>query len=171
VLIPSREDDPVEQLRFGDGVVITVDGHGAALETHDDRFYLGLGIRNGGAGLAVIHGWRVEVRDRTMGDAPRAEDFRPQARDLYIPAGGGGFWQGAIREPEDPVRPDLEAAQRGEGRVMVDLLYGDQEGGQRTIVRFAFSPVDDNGPRAEVIRYWNVDRPEPRERAAGSPSL
>jgi len=52
----------------------------------------------------------------------------------------------------------------------VDLLYGDHEGGQRAIVRFVLSPwpVDGDeeqqpqGRRAFVIRYWNVDRDDPR---------
>ena len=51
---------------------------------------------------------------------------------------------------------------------MVDLLYGDHEGGQRSIVRFGISSLDypDNKDvgygRAEVLRYWNVDGDDPR---------
>ena len=46
VLIPSREADPVEQIRFGDGVILIVAGHGAAVE-------LGSGVGNPSAlGLA-----------------------------------------------------------------------------------------------------------------------
>jgi hypothetical protein len=54
------------------------------------------------------------------------------------------------------------AAERRE-RVMVDLLYGDHEGGQRTIARFAVSRWPDvEGDRAEVLRYWNLDHEDPR---------
>ncbi len=49
------------------------------------------------------------------------------------------------------------------GRVFVDLLYGDYEGGQRTIARFTVpSRRDDNGARLDVVRYWNVDGADPR---------
>jgi hypothetical protein len=45
---------------------------------------------------------------------------------------------------------------------MVDLLYGDREGGQRTITRFGINRGGETGDRAEVLRYWNVDRDDLR---------
>jgi len=163
VLIPSREDDLEERTRFGDGVVLTVPGHGAAVDFVDDKLYMAIALRNGGSGVAVLHGWRVESRERTNSERPELSEFRRQQRDLYIPASETGFWQGAIRDSADPDHARVrDAAQRGE-RVMVDLLYGDHEGGQRTIARFAISSwpgVD--GERAEVLRYWNLDREDPR---------
>jgi hypothetical protein len=163
VLIPSREDDPIEHVRFGDGQLLTVSGHGAALEYAKGNVYLAMAVRNGGSGLAVIHGWRAEVRERTSSERPELTSFRRQQRDLYIPAGESSFWQGAIRDHEDPdVELLRQAAQAGD-RIMVDLLYGDHEGGQRTITRFGVSPWPDvEGERAEVLRYWNVDRDDPR---------
>jgi hypothetical protein len=150
-------------VRFGDGQILNVSGHGAAIEVADGTLYMAIGVRNGGTGLAVIHGWRAEVRERTRNEQPDLSTFRRNARDLYIPAGDSGFWQGAIRDGNDP---DLErlsgAAARGE-RVLVDLLYGDHEGGQRTITRFGVAPWPDvEGERAEVLRYWSVDREDPR---------
>ena len=48
---------------------------------------------------------------------------------------------------------------------MVDLLYGDYEGGQRTITRFGINRGEAvGGDRAEVLRYWNVDRDDPQIR-------
>ena len=35
------------------------------------------------------------------------EEFRPQTRDLYVSAGDTGFWQGAVREPDDAFREGL----------------------------------------------------------------
>ncbi len=61
VLIPSREDDPVQRVRFGDARTLTVPGHGAALEVGDGNVYMALALRNGGAGLAVLHGWQASV--------------------------------------------------------------------------------------------------------------
>jgi hypothetical protein len=163
VLIPSRDDDPVERVRFGDEQILTVPGHGAAMELANANVYMAIGLRNGGAGLAVIHGWRAEARDRTDSVAPDLSDFRRQQRDLYIPAGDTGFWQGAIRDRADPSYEGLRSAAHSGGRVMIDLLYGDYEGGQRTIARFGISPWPDiEGERADVLRYWNVDRDDPR---------
>jgi hypothetical protein len=44
----------------------------------------------------------------------------------------------------------------------VDLLYGDLEGGQRTVSRFALLPREDGGWLAVVSRHWNLDRADPR---------
>ena len=57
----------------------------------------------------------------------------------------------------------MRQAVREDQRVIVDLLYGDHEGGQRTIARFALVPDDDAAcRRALVLRYWNLDRDDPR---------
>lgn len=163
VLIPSRDGDPEERVRFGDGVLLTVPGHGGAVEIAGENVYLAIALRNAGAGVAVIHGWRVQVRERTDSIRPELSEFRRQNRDLYIPAAETGFWQGAIRDRSDPDDQQLQAAVRRRERVIVDLLYGDHEGGQRTIARFGVSPWPDvDGERAEVVRYWNVDRDDPR---------
>ncbi|MBV8991855.1 MAG: hypothetical protein JO372_25125 [Solirubrobacterales bacterium] len=166
VLIPSRDDDLVQRVRFGDGVVLQVMGHRAAMDIHNDSVYMGLGLRNGGNGLAVILGWRIEVTERTGSTAPDSDDFRGQQRDLYIPAGETGFWQGAIRDPRDPAREQVAEAIKRDARVLIDILYGDYEGGQRTIARFGVGREEDDadGYRAEVVRYWNVDGADPRAR-------
>ncbi len=144
VLVPSRDEDPKERVRFGDGVMLEVGGHRASLDVRDGRLYVAIGLRNGGNGLAVIHGWRVEISERTGREAPPVEEFRRQQRDLYIPAGDNGFWQGAIRERDDPDHERLRAAWETGERVLVDLLYGDYEGGQRTIARFGINQDDVN---------------------------
>lgn len=165
VLVPSRDDDPDESVRFGDGVTLVVGGHAGALEVHDDRVYVAMALRNGGSGLAIIHGWRAQVSELTGNDAPPLDSFRRQQRDLYIPAGDTGFWQGAVRDRGDPYNELLRAARSSGERVLVDVLYGDYEGGQRTIARFGLSPAQgSDGRRAEVVRYWNVDTDDPRGR-------
>ena len=170
ILIPSREDDPDEQVRFVDGVVLRVPGHGCAVEVHDDSLFLAIGLRNGGAGLAVIHGWHVSFQNRPGAEPPLdPSTFRRQNRDLYIPAGSPGFWQGGIREDGDRDYEEVRRAAQSGTRMLVDLLYSDHEGGQRAVARFALSRAldDDDGEegplaRAEVIRYRNVDRDDPR---------
>ena len=86
VLIPSRDGDPPERVRFGDGVLLTVPGHGGAVEVAGENVYLAIALRNAGAGVAVIHGWRVQVRERSDSIRPELSEFRRQNRDLYIPA-------------------------------------------------------------------------------------
>jgi hypothetical protein len=175
VLIPSREDDAPERIRFGDGQVLRVSGHGGALELAEENgnLYMAIALRNGGAGLAVIHGWRIEAQGDSRlealragrFEAPEADSFRRQQRDLYIPAGYTGFWQGAIRDRQDADYASVRSAAESREPVLVDLMYGDHEGGQRTIARFTISPWEElDGERADVVRYWNVDRDDPRER-------
>jgi hypothetical protein len=169
ILIPSREDDPIERVRFGDSVILEVHGHGGSAKVIDDRIYLAMGLRNGGAGLAVIHSWHTATDSGARMERPEDIDgFRRQMRDLYIPAGYSGFWQGAIREPDDPDYPALRAMIERKERIFVDLLYGDHEGGQRTIARFGIgadlqaNSQEKPRPRAEALRYWNVDGDDPR---------
>src|SRR5204863_8344728 len=98
-------------------------------------------------------------------DVRALESFRTQHRDLYVPAGETGFWQGAIRAVDDPAYEPVSAAARNRERVMIDILYADADGGQRTVARFSVSDWPRvEGERADLIRVWNVDRDEPRER-------
>jgi hypothetical protein len=166
VLVPSREDDRPERVMFGDQIWLTIAGHSCVIEKHNGGLYMAMGIRNAGAGVAVLHGWRLEVAPEFGTGAhvrPALDSFRRQSRDLYIPAGDSGFWQGAVRDPADPDHGPIVAALKAERRVMVDLLYGDYEGGQRTIARFSIAGDDERENRdASVVRYWNVDGDDPR---------
>jgi hypothetical protein len=177
VLVPSHEDDLLERIRFGDGQIVQVPGHGGAGEVHNDNVYMALGLRNGGNGLAVIHGWRARVRIDSenpgagrVDDVPDLDEFRQQQLDLYIQAGDSGFWQGAFRDPSVPGYEEVRRSLDNGGAIQVDLLYGDHEGGQRAIARFVISPwpTEDDRPdiqdpmRAIVVRYWNVDGYDPR---------
>jgi hypothetical protein len=169
VLIPSREEDPVERIRFGDGEFVGVPGHGAAVVDRNGVVYLAIGVRNGGSGLAVLHGWRARVREDAY-EVPDTDDFQRQQLDIYIPPGDTGFWQGALRDPEEAAYREVRGALRDDQPIQVDLLYGDYEGGQRAIARFilaAWPPVDGVDPipetlRATVLRYFNVDGHDPR---------
>jgi hypothetical protein len=173
VLIPSREEDPVERIRFGDQQRLTVPGHGGAVVITADVIYLAVGLRNGGSGLAVIHGWRVTrrspvpVRDddgRAPAEAaPSLKEFHRQQIDLYIPAGDSGYWLGALRDRRDPAFDEIQQAVNDHEPIQLDLLYGDHEGGQRAIVRFVISEWPEvEGDRAIALRYWNVDGDDPR---------
>jgi hypothetical protein len=134
---------------------------------------MAIGVRNGGSGLALIHGWRIEVADQTGNRPPSVDEFRRQQRDIYIPPGETGYWQGAIRDRSDPAYDEIRSAMRSRSRISIDLIYGDYEGGQRTIARIGLTNDDDERAdyRAEVGRYWNIDGIDPRERPEAPPDL
>jgi hypothetical protein len=179
VLVPSRENDPEERVMFGDGVWLTVPGHTGVIRHEGEGLYMAMGIRNAGAGLAVIQAWRATPGptagefssgqlSRDSVERPDLDDFRRQSRDLYIPAGDSGFWQGAIRDPADEWHAALYEAKKSGRRIMVDLMYGDYQGGQRTIARFTVNTDEERHAEdrwirdASVVRYWNVDGEDPR---------
>jgi hypothetical protein len=92
---------------------------------------------------------------------------RPHSRDLYIPVGDPGFWQGAFRDLADSHYGAARRAIEGRGEWFVDILYGDHEGGQRVITRFRMQAVGEDKDTkdtwmASVTRHWNIDRPDPR---------
>jgi hypothetical protein len=166
VLAPSRVTDPLEVVRFGDGRMVRVQGGTAAVEREGERYYFVIPLRNVGNGLAVLQAWRLAA-ERPELDAPHAEpaEHRTQTRDLYVPAGDTGFWQGAIREPDDPFREGVHDAFLGGGILTVDLLYGDHEGGQLTISRFILTREEDGQWRPGVVRHWALEGTDPRHAA------
>jgi hypothetical protein len=166
VLVTSRLDDPVQKIRWVDDHWIRLEGSQASVELVDGSIYLAISLRNVGSGLAVTFGWYV-FTDLALNEVSHAdpEEFRLQTRDLYAAGGDIGFWQAAIREAGDP---DYDALSRDirEGKPFtIDLLYGDHEGGQRTVSRFGMTPIPvDDGTKwfPSVARHWNLDRPDPR---------
>ncbi|HWF51102.1 MAG TPA: hypothetical protein VG294_10725 [Solirubrobacteraceae bacterium] len=168
VLIPSREDDPVDRVLFGDDHRIDVPGHGGVVEVVKNHVYMAIGLRNAGSGLAVIHGWYAQPYDPSApAPPPDPDDFHRQQLDLYIPAGADGYWQGAIRDQADEQFEPMCAAVESARRIIVDLLYGDHEGGQRAIARFSLVANDDGKAHySNVLRYWNLDNDDPRQREA-----
>lgn len=168
VLVPSRATDPPETVRFGDGLTVIVAGGMAAIEHNEENYYFAIPLRNVGNGLAVLQSWRFTALQlppdvRREWHAEPA-DFRPQTRDLYVSAGDTGFWQGAVREPEDPFREGLDEAFLAGEMLMVDLLYGDHEGGQLTISRFILTREDEGHWLPGVVRHWVLEGVDPRAR-------
>jgi hypothetical protein len=163
VLFQSRRDDPPQKIRWVDNHYAHVEGGRASIEEVDGVVYLAMSLRNVGSGIAVIQAWRGE-RDATNTNLvrPNLDDFCPQTRDLYVPAGDSSFWQAAIREPDDRHRASvLEGIEAGS--LMIDVLYSDHEGGQRTISRFYVnrSPSEESTWLCSVVRHWNLDRRDP----------
>ena len=165
VLAPARVTDPPEIVRFAEGRMVSVDGGMAAVERDGENYYFVIPLRNVGSGLAVLQAWRLSAEEPKL-DSPHAEpsEHRLQSRDLYVPAGDTGFWQGAIREPDDPYREGLREAFLAGGILTVDLLYGDHEGGQLTISRFILTREEDGNWRPAVVRHWTLEGIDPRGR-------
>ncbi len=167
VLVTSRLDDPVQKIRWVDDHWARLEGNRASVELVDGSIYLAISVRNVGSGLAVTFGWSVLTELARVNDVPHVapEDFRMQTRDLYVAPGDIGFWQAAIREAGDPDYSALSRDIRDVQPFTIDVLYGDHEGGQRTITRFGMIPLltdDDIKWFPNVARHWNLDRPDPR---------
>jgi hypothetical protein len=179
IFVPSRLEDPRQKLNFADGHWISADGGRAAADHVNGNVYLGINVRNVGSGIGVCQGWAAKAGVTMASQAPNhrpAEEFRMQTRDLFIAGGDTGMWQGALRNPDDPVRAALaEAIDRGE-QITIELLYSDLTGRQRAITRFGLLAVKDRSaedPSAEdpsekrtwlasTSRHWFLDFDGPR---------
>jgi hypothetical protein len=168
VLVPSRYDDPAEKVGFFDEHWVKVPGGRAVVDVTDDAIYMVASIRNVGAGLAILDRWDIQPRRILSSDAGGAVHrdpggFRRLTRDIYVPAGDSGFWQGALRDPTDPLFAETRAAIDDGVGLTIDLLYEDHEGGQRTVSRFALLPTQPGEPwLLSASRHWNLDRDDPR---------
>jgi hypothetical protein len=163
LLMPSRPGDPDQPVGFVDDFTVPVPGGGATADVRDTAIYLTMSVRNAGSGLAVLRGWHVDTSFDPGAQHSPLNEFTLHTRDLYVAPGDLGFWQGALRDPAAPQFADVRDAIAGRKRFMVQLLYGDLEGGQRTISRFSFLPQTD-GSRwmSAVSRHWHLDAPSPR---------
>jgi hypothetical protein len=162
LLAPSRLDDPPVKVGFMDDKWFAVPGGGAVAEATDEVVYLAIAVRNVGSGIAVLHGWHFHAHFDGDTERPEIDDFRRLTRDIYIPLGEVGFWQGVFRDPAEAEFSEARQAIEEPRRCAIDVLYGDHELGQRSVTRFALTPRDDGRWVATVSRHWNVDRPDPR---------
>jgi hypothetical protein len=147
---------------FVDGKWVQVPGGRATAQAEEGVIYLTMSLRNVGRGIAVMHGWHVYPDWGPGVPDPVPDEFHRQSRDLYVPSGDIGFWQGAFRDEGDPQYADACQAVTSRIQMTVDILYGDSEGGQRMITRFGLQPTGDEGWLISVNRHWNIDRPDPR---------
>ena len=163
LIVPTRADDPPQKVMWQDQHKVLLEGGRGSAEEVDGVIYVAASVRNSGAGIAVLHSWHPWFGYQYSDTDPvPVEDFRRLTRDLYIPAHDVGFWQGAIRDEDDPDRPALSKAIAEREPITIDLLYGDHEGGQRTITRLSLTPMDNGSWYTSVSRYWHLDGREPR---------
>ena len=167
LLAHSRIDDPLQKIMFLEGNWVAVAGGRAAVQDIDGRVYFVISLRNVGSGIAVCQGWVARSGEsvRTLLSHAPLEDFRPQSRDLYVPGGDVGIWQGALRDPDDPVRQGVIDAIESHQNLTIELLYSDLVGRQRTISRFGLTPTGDTW-LASLNRHWYLDWDGPRPESA-----
>jgi hypothetical protein len=169
VLLNARPQDEDQKVGFRDDHWVILRNGLAAVQEIEGNVYLAIPLRNVAAGLAVLHGWHVWPRraDASVPHAP-AEDFRRLQRDLYVPAADVSFWQAAVRDADDPLYEPLGEAIRAGSGISIEILYGDHEGGQRTITRFYVTPRTHTGDEqpwlwtCATTLHWNLDRADPR---------
>ena len=164
LLAPSRLEDPRQKIMFLGNHWVTADGGRAAAEEVDGVVYLAISLRNVGSGMAVCQGWTVRPGMGTSLNRPshtELDQYRLQSRDLYIPGGDIGMWQGALRNPDDSVRAEVADEIKAGRPISIELLYSDQVGRQRTISRFGLSPAGDTW-YASLNRHWYLDWQGPR---------
>jgi hypothetical protein len=173
VLSTTRRDDVTQKVNYGDRKWVVIPPASAAAEIGggdgtlgepDDAVYLAMGLRNVGNGMAVLHGWRFYPDGYRAREHAPLEEFRAQTRDLYVAPSDIGFWQAAFRDRADPQYDEARDTIAENRSWTVELLYGDTEGGQRTITRFQAFPREsgEGGWIASMSRYWNIDHPDPR---------
>jgi hypothetical protein len=173
LLMPTRREDAALKVNFGDGKWVHLPGGGAAGEVGggdgtlgpaDGVVYLALPLRNTGSGIGVVLGW-IFYAEWHRGDVhPDLAEFTRNTRDLYVPPGDVGFWQGAFRDPDDPGYTDARKTVESHQPWTVDLLYSDHEGGQLLITRFTAFARGDDGWIVSSARHWNVSGNDPRRR-------
>jgi hypothetical protein len=163
VLTQSRLDDSEQKVMFIDGRWLRVAGGGADAVHENGTVYLAVSLRNVGSGLGVLQGWFIQAgRMGATGEHAPEDRYRAQTRDLYVPAGDVGIWQGALRDASDPSHGEVASAIAGRQPLTLELLYSDQVGSQRTITRFTIIPAGEERWLAAVGRYWYLDRAGPR---------
>jgi hypothetical protein len=161
LLVNSRLQDPAQKIQYPEGVWLAADGGTAAFEVTDEVVYLALSVRNVGTGLAVLHGWHLRVGLATERSHPPLEEFTTQNLDIFVAPGDIGLWLGALRDPAaDIFQAVADAVTKGE-TLLLHLVYGDFEGGQRVITQFSLRHLTERW-LTQTTRHFNVDRPDPR---------
>ena len=163
LLVPSRIDDPAQEVPYSDARRTMLPGGEAIAEATEDAVYLAISLRNVANGIAVLHGWRFQTGwTPGGGEQPDLDEFYRLTRDLYVAPSDLGYWQGTFRDPASAAFQEAAAVIRDRERMTIDVLYGDQEGGQRVISRIAVRCAEDGRWVAASGRHWQLDRPAPR---------
>jgi hypothetical protein len=161
LLVNSRLQDPRQKIQYPEGKSLEVDGGSAAIEVTDEVVYLAVSVRNVGSGVAVLHGWHVQPGLLIERTHPPVEEFTTQNLDIYVAPGDDGLWLSALRDPAAGTFKAVTGAFTAGEPLVINLLYGDFEGGQRVITQITLRHTPERW-LAQATRHFNVDRPDPR---------
>jgi hypothetical protein len=179
LLVPARPEDPEMKVIFGDGQKFRVSGGTGLVEEIDGVVYMAIPLRNAGSGLAVLSRYDF-ITDIELQEAHRPVDpgirerreklhrpiaeFRNQQRDIYIAPGDTGFWQAALRDDDDAVRSAvIKRLVEATNPISIDILYGDNEGGQRAVTRLVLMPSESGTWLSGAVFHWTVESADPRD--------
>jgi hypothetical protein len=163
LLVSSHIYDPEEKIRFRDNRWVRVKGGHAYAAAEDEAIYFVISLRNAGRGMAILDRWRFSENAEASNEEPQdTSSYHRLTRDLYIAAGDTGLWQGAIRETGDPQFKEAARAIAGRNPILIDIQYDDQEGGQRTVSRFALTHREGDEWLVSTVRHWRLDGANPR---------
>ena len=174
LVVASRLQDPPEKVGFVDQHWVRVEGgHGLIEVTETSSTSLSRCATSAAAWQCSTGGLPLGATSVNLGpDHSPVEDFRrldprfvhPARRPRLLARRGSRSVGSAVR--------GAKAGREGGGAGhAIELLYGDQEGGQRAISRFSLSPHDVDGKQvwlAVVSRHWHLDRRAP---AAAQPEV
>ena len=99
---------------------------------------------------------------------PPIEDFTTQNLDIYVAPGDDGLWLSALRDPAAGIFTAVSDAFKAGEPLMINLLYGDFEDGQRVITQMTLRHVGDDRWLAQATRHFDVDRPEPQRQPSST---
>ena len=106
LLVCSLEHDPVRKVEWMDRRRVDLAGGQAVFEQEGGVIYLAMGLRNEGAGIALLHGWHlVQESDTRRWQARRCYKVPVLIADMYISVGGAGTGRvpsGTLTTPSAP---------------------------------------------------------------------
>jgi len=165
LLLPSGLEDRRQKVGFmNNDEWLYIEGGRAAARATDTAVLLAMSVRNVGSGIALLHGWRIFTGNRRDAEQapPVPEELTRFTRDIYVPAGDIGFWQGTFRDPTSDGYATARRAVEEHQELVIDVMYGDLEGGQRAVTRFGWIPAGEHDWIVQAGRVWNIDRADPR---------
>ena len=161
LLVNSRLQDPKQKVQYPEGISLTVTA--ARPRCRPPATWCTWRSRSATSVPAwrSLHGWHVLVGLQTERSHPPVEEFTTQNLDIYVAPGDDALWLSALRDPAADIFHAVADAVKAGEPLVISLLYGDSEGGQRVITQFSLRYTSERW-LAQATRHFNVDRPDPR---------
>jgi hypothetical protein len=89
----------------------------------------------------------VQTVLQTDRSRPPLEEFTTQNLDIYVAPGDDGLWLSALRDPAAEIFHEVADTVKAGEPLMISLVYGNFEGGQRVITQFSLRHTTSIGSR------------------------